>query len=113
MDWLPRGAVFAPRGQWCLSRGFLRCKQRHIGLPRAPPPGMTFRQLKLAWRYRKPLWKYRALIRRRREIGAGAAAFAAYALAYWAYRYSRRSAVLEATAAPAPGAVPELASAGK
>jgi hypothetical protein len=38
---------------------------------------LTKRNVKLAWKYRGFLWKYRNVIRRRREIGAVAAASAA------------------------------------
>jgi hypothetical protein len=38
---------------------------------------MTVRNIKLAWKYRKPLWKYRKLIARRRAIAGAAIAGAA------------------------------------
>jgi len=42
---------------------------------------MTLKQIRFAWKYRRPLWKYRKLIARRKQIAAIASVAGAAILA--------------------------------
>jgi hypothetical protein len=57
---------------------------------------LTKRNIKLAWKYRGFLWKYRNVIRRRREIGAVAAASAAIGVGMLLWKRPGRAAIAPA-----------------